>query len=163
MFQKILVAMDRSPFGEYVFEKALSLAQALKAELMLLHVLSADEVGSPQMPTSSTGIRPFAGMEAAIFEVYQQQWQEFESGGMAFLRSHVQTAQAADVKVEFTQTSGSPGRVICNVAQSWSANLIVMGRRGRSGLSELFLGSVSNYVLHHAPCEVLIVHTPPSS
>jgi nucleotide-binding universal stress UspA family protein len=30
-----------------------------------------------------------------------------------------------------------------------------MGRRGRTGLSELFLGSVSNYVTHHAPCSVL--------
>ncbi len=35
------------------------------------------------------------------------------------------------------------------------ADLIVVGRRGRSGLSELILGSASNYVLHHAPCSVL--------
>jgi len=29
---------------------------------------------------------------------------------------------------------------------------------GRTGLRELFLGSVSNYVLHHAPCSVMVVH-----
>lgn len=31
-------------------------------------------------------------------------------------------------------------------------------RHGRSGLSELLLGSVSNYVVHHAPCSVLTIH-----
>ncbi|CCQ49032.1 hypothetical protein CWATWH8502_2292 [Crocosphaera watsonii WH 8502] len=36
-------------------------------------------------------------------------------------------------------------------------DVIVMGHRGISGLQEFFLGSVSNYVLHHAPCSVLIV------
>jgi len=35
--------------------------------------------------------------------------------------------------------------------------LVVVGRRGHSGLSELFLGSVSNYVLHRAPCSVLTI------
>ncbi|MEO0350033.1 MAG: universal stress protein, partial [Cyanobacteria bacterium P01_A01_bin.15] len=39
----------------------------------------------------------------------------------------------------------------------WNADLIMMGRRGRSGFSELLLGSVSNYVMHHAPCSVLTV------
>ncbi len=34
-----------------------------------------------------------------------------------------------------------------------------MGSRGLKGLKEMFLGSVSNYVTHHAPCSVLIVRT----
>ncbi|NEO65320.1 MAG: universal stress protein, partial [Moorea sp. SIO4G2] len=35
--------------------------------------------------------------------------------------------------------------------------LIVLGRRGLGGLKEMVLGSVSNYVVHHAPCSVLVV------
>ncbi len=46
------------------------------------------------------------------------------------------------------------------MARNCGADVIVMGRRGHSGLSELILGSVSNYVLHHAPCSVLIVQYP---
>ena len=53
---------------------------------------------------------------------------------------------------------GHPGSLIRDLAMNWSADLIVMGRRGLSGLQEVFLGSVSNYILHHAPCSVLIVH-----
>ncbi|NEO28803.1 MAG: universal stress protein, partial [Kamptonema sp. SIO4C4] len=34
---------------------------------------------------------------------------------------------------------------------------VIIGRRGRVGLSEILLGSVSNYVLHHAPCAVMVV------
>ena len=44
------------------------------------------------------------------------------------------------------------------MANSWQADMIIVGNRGRSGLSEFFLGSVSNYVMHHAPCSVLVVH-----
>ncbi|MGF1516635.1 MAG: universal stress protein, partial [Nodosilinea sp.] len=51
----------------------------------------------------------------------------------------------------------SPGRVICTLAKTWAADLIVVGSHRRKGLSELFLGSVSNYVMHHAPCSVLVV------
>ena len=62
-----------------------------------------------------------------------------------------------DVPAEFTQNAGDPGPVICSVAQTWGADLILMGRRGLSGLGELVLGSASNYVLHHAACSVLVM------
>lgn len=42
--------------------------------------------------------------------------------------------------------------------KTWDADLIVVGSHGRKGLSEMLLGSVSNYVVHHAPCSVIIVH-----
>lgn len=53
--------------------------------------------------------------------------------------------------------SGSPERSICEIAQTWEADLIIVGSRGLTGIKEMFLGSVSNYVTHHAPCSVLIV------
>lgn len=52
---------------------------------------------------------------------------------------------------------GAPGYQICTLANEWQIDLIVMGRKGHSGLAELFIGSVSNYVLHHAHCSVLVV------
>lgn len=79
---------------------------------------------------------------------------------MELLRSRTRKAMAAGVSTEFTQLAGSPGKTICDLASDWGADLIVMGRRGRSGLSELILGSVSNYVLHHARCSVLTVQHP---
>ena len=90
-----------------------------------------------------------------LLQQYQAEWEAAESRGLELLRSLAQ--EATGVAVEFTQNIGSPGRVICDVAKDWGASLIVMGRRGRTGLTELFMGSVSSYVIHHAPCSVFVV------
>jgi nucleotide-binding universal stress UspA family protein len=159
MFKKILVALDRSQIGQHVFEEALGLAKLTQASLMLLHVLSPEEEGSPYVPMLSN-FDYYPGFGSQSFELYQKQWDEFKNQGIQMLQSFCDEATTAGVTTEFTQNIGNPGRIICDLAHSYGADLIVMGRRGRSGLAELFLGSVSNYVLHHAPCSVHIMHFP---
>lgn len=156
MFHKILVAFDRSEIGKHVFDKALSLAKATRASLMLLHVLSLEDQSLPDTSIVSS-LNYHTAVDGDVLEIYREQWQRFEVQGLELLRSRTDEAKRAKVPTEFTQNTGSPGKNICNVAQTWGADLIVIGRRGRSGLSELILGSVSNYVLHHAPCSVLTV------
>lgn len=56
-----------------------------------------------------------------------------------------------------TYVIGVPGEAILTEAREGGYDLIVLGRRGLSPLKELFLGSVSQAVLHRAPCPVLIV------
>ncbi|MBD2681105.1 MULTISPECIES: universal stress protein [Nostoc] len=157
MFKKILVALDRSEVGQKVFDQALSLAQLTQASLMLLHVLSPEEEGSPYVPMVSN-FDYYPGLNSQSFELYQKQWESFKTQGIQMLQSFCAQANTAGITTEFTQNLGNPGRLICDLARSYDADLIVMGRRGRSGLTEFFLGSVSNYVLHHAPCSVYIVH-----
>jgi nucleotide-binding universal stress UspA family protein len=55
---------------------------------------------------------------------------------------------------------GSPAELIMSVAQEEKADLIVMGARGKGQIQELLLGSVSQRVLTHASCPVLIVNGP---
>lgn len=156
MFNKILVAIDNSAISRHVFAEALSLAKAYNAQLMLLHVLSGEQEGGSSLPIFPT-MGYYPGISDRTLELYRQQWQTLEKQGLELLRSFTAQANTAGVITEFSQTAGSPGRTICEAASGWNANLIVIGRRGLSGLSELFLGSVSNYVLHHAPCSVLTV------
>lgn len=89
---------------------------------------------------------------------YLEQWEELKEQSLSMLRSYTDEATAAGVKAEFSQNLGSLGRTICELAHTWGADLIVTGRRGHSLLQEALLGSVSNYVMHHAPCSVLTVH-----
>lgn len=158
MFQNILVAMDTSAISKQVFDAALSLAKANNANLMLLHVLSEEEVGTPSPLISSLEYYP--SLHEKNLELYREQREAAVKQGLELLRSRVDRAIAAGVSAQINQISGSPGRIICELARSWGADVIVTGRRGRSGLSELFLGSVSNYVMHHAPCSVLTVQQP---
>jgi nucleotide-binding universal stress UspA family protein len=155
MFHKILVAVDRSENGEKVLDVAIALAKALGASLMLLHVLSSEENGYPVAPTLT--IQEFYPVDGSLFEDYQKRWQIYKQEGLDLLRSYTDKAKAAGLSTEFTQNFGNSGRTICEMAQTWGADLIVIGRRGHSGLNELILGSVSNYVLHHAPCSVFTV------
>lgn len=151
MFHKILVAVDNSSQSPIVFDQALSLAKATSANLMLLHVLSSEEKGSPNISVIGLEYYP------VVTEIYQKQWSEYENRSLDLLKSYAKQASEAGVMAEFTQNIGSPGRTICEFAHSWEADMIVIGRRGHSGLNELLLGSVSSYVMHHSPCSVLTV------
>ena len=155
MFNKILVAIDRSTTSKKVFETGLSLARKTGASLMLLHVLSSEEEDYPT-PFIYPGLEYDPSAEP-ILEAYREKVQKFEQQGLEFLQSLKEKAEQAGVKTEFTQTRGYAGRNICEVAQTWSAELILLGSRGLTGMKEMFLGSISNYVTHHAPCSVLIV------
>jgi len=60
----------------------------------------------------------------------------------------------------YTLESNEPGAAICAAAARLDAELICMGRRGRSNLSEVLLGSVSRHVLSNAQCPVLLAQAP---
>ena len=167
MFDKILVAIDRSPANEYVFKEALTLARSTKANLILLHVLSGEEEGSPIISLYPTVGDRYLHLNPQIQhstqELYHRQWKAFEAEGLKILRFFAKEAIAAGVQTEFSQITGHLSSTICDFAQSCHADVIFIGRRGYSGWKELFLGSVSNYVVHHAPCSVLLVNTPERS
>ncbi|MGI0494967.1 universal stress protein [Alkalinema pantanalense CENA528] len=156
MFDKVLVAIDRSSSHQSVFEAALTLAKALSGKLILLSVPSPDDPACPHLPTLNTNLYPM-GFDRTVTEVYEELWEIYTKKGEEFLTSLVEEANAAGITAEFLQIPGNPGRTICATAQELNVDLIVLGRRGHSGLNELFLGSTSNYVLHHAPCSVLVV------
>jgi nucleotide-binding universal stress UspA family protein len=163
MFHKILVAIDRVPSGEAtptemshdVFKTALDIAKADHAVLVLLHVISFDERGNPSM-LMPTGLEYFQAADAKTLEIYRDQLQSYEQKSLEILKSLADRATAEGVTTEFHQLSDSPGRRICEFAESEEIDLIVMGRRGLSGVNEFLMGSVSNYVLHRSPCSVLV-------
>jgi nucleotide-binding universal stress UspA family protein len=82
---------------------------------------------------------------------------------MERLQSDAQQANNRNIKAEILQNWGDSAPLICEAAQNWSADLIVMGRNQQSILSEIFLGSTSNYVLHHAHCSVMVIQLDANS
>ena len=73
----------------------------------------------------------------------------------------VREARAAGVTAEFLVWDGDAGSSIAAAADAEHADLVVVGTRGRSGAERMLLGSVSDHVVRHAACPVLVVR--PSS
>jgi nucleotide-binding universal stress UspA family protein len=63
----------------------------------------------------------------------------------------------AGVEAELVQAVGNPAAEIIATAEERGADLIVIGHRGRSAISRFIEGSVSDRVVRHAPCDVLVV------
>ncbi|AFY92526.1 universal stress protein [Chamaesiphon minutus] len=160
MLQKILLAIGDSPDSEKIFAAGLTLAQKLGAEMLLLHVLAPlvphglGVIASPLVG----GVLPMTN-DLAI-EQYLVAWQESERNEIQRLQAYADRAKEHHVKAEILQSYGNSGPLICEAAKNWSAEVILMGRNQKSMLSEIWLGSTSNYVLHHAPCSTLVIQLP---
>ncbi|MGB3614331.1 MAG: universal stress protein [Elainellaceae cyanobacterium] len=158
MFQKIIVALDSKESCTPLFEKALALAQVTQSKLMLLSVLTLDNAGSMYPPQFYGLTYSPVNIDDSVWNIYKERYQADETAGLNLLRKLKAQATEARVSTHSDQVVGNPGRQICDAAKTWNADLIVVGSHGRKGLGELLLGSVSNYVMHHAPCSVLVAH-----
>ncbi|MFM6194364.1 MAG: universal stress protein [Planktothrix sp.] len=153
-YQKILVAIDRSTHAEFVFHQGLQLAQLYKSQLKLFHAISVSPMilGSPG---------DLYGQRLNQVAQIQHELIEQEINEVAgWLSTFVSYAKQQGVEIETEYQIGEAGYWIRETAKKWDADLVVIGRRNRSELAELFLGSVSNYIVHHVKCSVLVVQHP---
>ena len=139
---RILVPVDGSAASHAALETALALAATLGARITILEVI--EEFG------------PLPGhYDAAPASVDRVKWvsaQRFDE----LVPSLIGTEVAWHRRVE----EGYPAETICNVAEDEEADLIVMGNRGLGAFGRFLLGSVSDRVVHHAPCSVMVVRAP---
>lgn len=154
IYNKILVALDKSPQTCAVFQEALEIAKQCGSQLMLFHCINSNLVKEPFLPVGTIGDVDIYG---TLHKQYQQNLlHEIEQVDI-WLESCCQQANIQKISAEFKHGFGEVGKQICSVAESWGADLIILGRRGNKGITEVLLGSVSNYVLHHAVVSVLVV------
>lgn len=155
-YQKILVALERSSQAQDIFEQALEFAQCMNARLMIFHSIQFSQLSQD---SSFLGIGTLGDLNMyhhhheLQHESLSKDLKQTKSWLEEFQQQAVSRGVAADVECRV----GKAARWICDLAQNWQADLILVGRRGHKGLTELLLGSISNEVLHHAPCSVLVI------
>lgn len=160
-FHKILVALDDSQSASKVFQHALNTAAHENAELLVFHCTTMQRV-SEAIPLMGTGIGIDLSSSKMMFEMQQDHLKKENERVLKMLQTYQEQAEARGVLVTLESKFGDPGSWICDLARSWDADLIILGRRGHRGFKEVVLGSVSNYVLHQASCSVMVIqgHLP---
>ena len=140
----ILLATDGSPSAAQAQEKAIELAQALGAPLV---VVSAEHAALPAVGYSSYGY------SHVIAELTQHEHKRVEE----LLAAVAETVEAEGVSCSTVAADGVAVDEICRAAGDCDAQLIVVGSHGWGAARRLFSGSVSTGLVHSAPCPVLVV------
>ena len=142
---KILLAIDGSPCSDAAVEEV---ARRPWPEGSLVKVLTAWETPMPPTPEAwAVPINYFEELDSAL----RKQGQNIVDRALQKLQSN-KTLLADAVLVP-----GSPRPVILDEAESWGADLIVLGSHGYGALKRFLLGSVSQAVVSHAKCSVEVV------
>ncbi len=132
----ILLATDLTAASREATDRAVELASRLEARLLIVNVLEKRRL---------TG--------GGSHERVDQARSERETMLVAVVRS----AREAGATAEFLVWEGDPGDSIAAAAEAEHADIVVVGTRGRSGAERMLLGSVSDHVVRHADCPVLVV------
>lgn len=136
---RILLATDGSEEADLATRTALDLAEKTNSELHVVYVHHAQQV-------------PYA---------YDERYAETESPGgkaQALLERQVRNIERAGGTVAGAHPGEEdPDAEIVALAEETGAGLIVMGSRGHDGIRRALMGSVSDSVVRHAHCPVLVV------
>ena len=141
--RRILHPTDFSRASSLAYRRAVELAKANGADLVLLHVISP--IVAP-MTDGYISPKVYDDMTAATRAHAQKQ-----------LDGLVRKAREAGARASGLLVEGLPHERIAQAARSKKADVVVVGTHGRTGFSRLFLGSVASRVLAVSPCPVLTV------
>jgi len=137
-FGKLLVGFDGSKESEKALDAAFSLAKSMDSSVFIL------SVARPPEPATSVEVQ-------AVLDNAKEQFEE------NFNRIR-EKASEYNIDLQTATAVGHPAEQIIRRAQEDGVDLIILGRRGRSMLSRIMLGSVSERTLRYAHCPVMVVH-----
>jgi nucleotide-binding universal stress UspA family protein len=143
---KILLAIDSSEDAALAVSTAADIAQKSDSELHVVYVgpsleyvgMGHPEIGDIPAPTQEQ-------LSAEARQLLDAEVEQVKAAGGTVAQAHLGV--------------GAPDREIVELAENLSAGLVVMGSRGRGGIRRALMGSVSDSVVRHAHCPVLVVRT----
>ena len=146
-YRRVVVAVDFSASSVAALRLARTLAPA--AELVLLHAFEVPFEGKLQ----------FAGVTDVAIARYRHQARQ---DALRELEAFAAAAGSAAAGARLSVHHGEPSRVILEREQQEDCDLLVVGKRGKSVVEELLLGSVTKHVLAEASGDVLVASAGPA-
>ena len=140
MLSKLLVPVDGSENSLRALDHAIYLAKKTGANITAMNVIE----NPPTVYVESQ-------------KLLNDLLAKFREESANILDKCKQIAEKNDVKIETVMGEGDAASTIVGYAQKGDFDTIIIGRRGFGRFKEMMLGSISNKVLHHAKCTVMIV------
>lgn len=141
---KILLAIDDSKFSKAATNSIVKLAPPPETQVRVLNVVE---------PPSVLVARGMGGYSPNLRMV----WEAQRKNAQALVTKVARQLRRKGFKPTTSIVQGEPRGKIVDVASRWNADLIVLGSHGHRGLKRFLMGSVSDAVVHHAHCSVLVV------
>lgn len=154
MFAKILVPLDGSEHSLRALNIAAQIADKFKGKLSLVHVYQVGVV--PIVMPEPTTVTPPGVPVTTPMEVSRMTEAAREAGDR-ILKDAEENVKETGVEMEKLLVEGHVVQEIIRTAKEGGFDLIVIGARGISHIRELLLGSVTDGVIHHVSCPVLVV------
>jgi len=151
--KKVLIALDYHPSAQKVAETGFSLAKAMGAEAILLHVIS------DPVYYSSTDYSPIVGLTDILSTDPLILTSEYglRKASEKFLEQSKQ--HLGDKSIQVLVKDGDPGDVILEAAKALHADIIALGSHSHKWLENIIMGSVTEKVLHHTSIPLFIIPT----
>ena len=154
VFHKILVPLDGSEHSDRALAAALQIAKNFNSEITLLHIYSVTV--TPVVIPEPTTLNP-TGVPIATSAEVSKMVDAARDAGKKILADGEQKVRAESVPVETSLIEGNSPQEIVKTAKEGQFDLIVIGARGIHRLRDLLMGSVTEGVVKHASCSVLVV------
>ena len=153
--KKVLIALDYNPTAQKVAETGYSLAKTMKAEVILLHVISdpvlySSSEYSPIMGMSFSGYTNLDLLKLETVEGRKKASKHFLDKSKLHL---------GDKSIKTLVKEGDFAETIKETAEKLHVDIIVMGSHSRRWLENIVMGSVTEKVLHHTSIPLFIIPT----
>jgi len=141
-YKDIVVAIDGSQASLIAFKKAVLVSKRNNSTLIIAHVVDTKTISTVETYDQSM-INQSETYATKLLNDYKK---EAEKAGVTNVKTHIDY--------------GSPKvRIPKNVAKEFDADLIICGATGLNAVERFLIGSVSENIVRHAPCDVLVVRT----
>lgn len=153
VFTKILVPVDGSKYSQDAAEYAVKISKLMKAKIVALHVVHLPTY--PYAYSAGEGMSPVAIPTPLPLDVSDEEKKDAKK----LVDNVAKMAKDAGVDVEMKIIERHPSvpDAIIQFAEQNGVDLIIIGTKGRTGIRRFLLGSVTESVVHHAHCPVLVV------
>ncbi|XP_065644819.1 universal stress protein YxiE isoform X2 [Hydra vulgaris] len=145
--RRVLIAVDGSDYAEKAFEFYVENIRKEKDFLILVHCATP-----PKLPLLS-----FSEPLALPADEWLNSIVTENKKSQTVMEKFELLCESIKIPKKTLIANGKPGQAIIETAKTEGANLIVMGTRGLNTMRRTFVGSVSDYVLHHSSIPVTIV------